>query len=78
MTRTQVINTLESQAQRLHEGVLIVPWTEKHKIYALRDQANFLAQSLQLEITKEEKLDDAIEFISHLDEVLGFIDRKEF
>lgn len=78
MTRTQVIDTLESQAQCLHEGVSIVPWTEKHKIYDLRDQANFLAQSLQLQLTENEKLDDAIEFISHLDEVLGFIDRKEF
>ena len=78
MTRIEVINKLESQAQRLHDGVLIVPWTEKHKIYDLRDQANFLAQSLQLQLTENEKLDDAIEFISHLDEILGFIDRKEF
>jgi len=78
MERAQVIQTLQAQAQRLHEAVEVVPWTEKHKVFDLRDQANVLAHTLQLEMTKEEKLDEAIEFISYLDEILGFIDRKEF
>jgi len=78
MERAQVINTLHTQAQRLHDAVEVVPWTEKHKVFDLRDQTNILAHTLQLEMTKEEKLDEAIEFISHLDEILGFIDRKEF
>lgn len=78
MERAQVINTLQAQAQRLHEATEVVPWTEKHKVFDLRDQANVLAHTLQLEMTKEEKLDEAIEFISYLDEILGFVDRKEF
>lgn len=78
MERALVVQTLQAQAQRLHEAVELVPWTEKHKVFDLRDQANILAHTLQLEMTKEEKLDEAIAFISHIDEVLGFIDRKEF
>ena len=78
MTRFELVTKLEAQAIRLHNAVEVVPWTEKHKVYDLRDQANALAHTLMLKATPQEVAMEAEEFSKTLDEILGFIDRNEF
>lgn len=65
------IQKLTSQEQELQQLVILVPWSEKHKIIEIQNKAKLLVEFVVNEPNKASEVkDEIISFMSEVDQLI--------